>query len=114
MVALLITLIINMVQVFAYTQVTMFICSLCKSYGKSIVIALLLIVFGFGTYVEYVLAIPYVGYLAFFANVDWASGISVDAPIFKGMTIWVMIPVTLAWCAFFMWWSYRRFNKKEV
>ena len=112
--ALIITLIINMVQVFAYTQATMFICSLCNSYGKSIVIALLLIVFGFGTYLEYVLAIPYVGYLAFFANSNWASGISVDAPIFKGMTIWLMIPVTLAWCAFFMWWSYRRFNKKEV
>ena len=114
MAALLITLIINMVQVFAFTQATMFICSLCNTYGKSIVISLLLIVFGFGAYLEYVLAVPYVGYLAFFANVNWASGISIDAPIFKGMTIWVMIPVTLLWCAFFMWFSYRRFNKKEV
>ncbi|MDE5756703.1 MAG: ABC transporter permease [Clostridia bacterium] len=114
MAALMITLLINMVQVFAYTQATMFICSLCNTYGKSIVISLLLIVFGFGTYLEYILALPYVGYLAFFANSNWASGISIDAPIFKGMTIWVMIPVTLLWCAFFMWWSYRRFNKKEV
>lgn len=112
--ALFITLIINMVQVFAYTQATMFICSLCNSYGKSIVISLLLIVFGFGTYLEYVLALPYVGYLAFFANSNWASGISVDAPIFKGMTIWVMIPVTLLWCALFMFLSYRKFNRKEV
>ncbi|MDE6275344.1 MAG: ABC transporter permease [Clostridia bacterium] len=114
MVALMITLLIYMVQVFAYTQATMFICSLCNSYGKSIVISLLLIVFGFGTYLEYVLAIPYVGYLAFFANVDWASAISVNAPIFKGMTIWVMIPVTLLWCALFMFLSYRKFNRKEV
>ena len=112
--ALMITLIIHMVQVFAYTQATMFICSLCNTYGKSIVISLLLIVFGFGTYLEYVLALPYVGYLAFFANVNWASGISVDAPIFKGMSIWGMIPITLLWCAFFMWFSYRRFNKREV
>ncbi|MDE6869660.1 MAG: ABC transporter permease [Clostridia bacterium] len=114
MAALMITLLINMVQVFAFTQATMFICSLCNTYGKAIVISLLLIVFGFGTYLEYVLAVPYVGYLAFFANVNWASGISIDAPIFKGMSIWGMIPITLAWCAFFMWFSYRRFNKKEV
>lgn len=112
--ALMITLLIDMVQVFAYTQVTMFICSLCNTYGKSIVLSLLLIVFGFGTYIEYVLALPYVGYLAFFANVNWTSGISVDAPIFKGMSIWGMIPITLLWCAFFMWFSYRRFNRKEV
>lgn len=114
MAALMITLLINMVKVFAYVQATMFISSLCNTYGKAIVLSLLLIAFGFGTYAEYVLAIPYVGYFAFFANADWARGISVTAPIFKGMTIWLMIPVTLAWCAFFMWFSYKRFNKKEV
>ena len=62
--------------------------------GKAIVLSLLLIVFDFGVYLEYVLALPYVGYLAFFANSNWASGISASAPIFRGMTIWVMIPVT--------------------
>lgn len=112
--ALIIDLLLNMIKVFAFTQATMFLCFLCNSYGKAIVLALLMIVFDFGTYIEYLLALPYVGYLAFFANANWASGISVDAPIFKGMTIWVMIPVTMIWCAFFMWFSYRKFNKKEV
>lgn len=112
--ALLVTLLLNMLTVFFYTQAAMFMCSLCNGYGKAIVLALLIMVFDFGRYIEYVLALPYVGYLSFFANANWASGISVDAPIFKGMTIWAMIPITLAWCAFFMWFSYRRFNKKEV
>ena len=112
--ALVIILIINMVQIFAYTQASMFICSLCNTYGKSIVLCLLFLFFSFGTWVEYVLAVPYIGYLGFLANLNWLSGISVDAPIFKGMSIWGMIPITLLWCAFFMWWSYRRFNKREV
>lgn len=112
--ALVILLLINMVKVFALTQAAMFICSLCKTYGKAIVICLLFLFFNFGTIVEYVLAVPYVGYFAFLANLDWLSGITVDCAIFKGMSIWGMIPITLAWCAFFMWVSYKRFNKKEV
>ncbi len=112
--ALMIILLINMVQVFALTQATMFICSLCNTYGKSIVLCLLFLFFSFGTWVEYVLAVPYVGYLGFLANLDWSSGISVDGTIFKGMSIWGMIPITLLWCALFMWFSYKRFNKKEV
>ncbi|MDE5655162.1 MAG: ABC transporter permease subunit [Clostridia bacterium] len=112
--ALMIILLINMVQVFALTQATMFICSLCNTYGKSIVLCLLFLFFNFGTWVEYVLAVPYVGYLGFLANLDWSSGISVDGTIFKGMSIWGMIPITLLWCALFMWFSYKRFNKKEV
>lgn len=112
--ALMLTLMLNMIKIFFLTQLTMFLCSLFNTFGKAIVLSLLLIVFDFGVYLEYVLALPYVGYLAFFANSNWASGISASAPIFRGMTIWVMIPVTLIWCAFFMWFSYRRFNKREV
>lgn len=112
--ALIIILLINMVQVFAYTQATMFICSLCKTYGKAIVLSLLFLFFNFGTWIEYVLAVPYVGYFAFLANLDWMSGISVSGTIFKGMSIWGMIPITLAWCAMFMFFGYKRFNKREV
>lgn len=112
--ALMIILLINMVSIFAYTQATMFICSLCNTYGKAIVLSLLFLFFNFGTWIEYVLAVPYVGYVAFLANLNWLSGITVDGTIFKGMSIWGMIPITLAWCAFFMWFSYKRFNKKEV
>lgn len=112
--ALMVLLLINMVQIFAYTQATMFICSLCNSYGKAIVLSLLFLFFNFGTWIEYVLAVPYIGYFAFLANLNWVSGICVDGTIFKGMSIWGMIPITLAWCAFFMWFSYRKFRNKEV
>ncbi len=102
------------VTLFLLVQATMFICSFSKTNVKSLVICLLMFAFDIGILLENILAVGYVGFVGFIANLDWMSAFSLTGPAFKGMSLWTMVPITLLWGAFFMYMGYRRFNRIEV
>ncbi len=112
--ALFIELIFNSFKLFFTMQCAMFIASLFKTNAKALIAAILILVTEVGIYIDYILAIPYVGFLSFLSNLQWSKALSAAGPVFKGMSIWTMIPITFAWGALFMWLSYRRFSKREV
>lgn len=112
--ALVLGMFFKSVMLFAHVQVTMFVCSFFKNGNKALVISLLLIALGIGNLLEEILALGYVGFVGFFSNLDWMSALTLSGPAFKGMTLWTMIPITLIWCAVFMYLSYRRFERLEV
>ncbi|MDE5616929.1 MAG: ABC transporter permease [Clostridia bacterium] len=112
--ALILGLLFKSVTVFMTVQVSMFICSLCKTNNKALVLGLIFIAFDIGLLAEQLLALAYVGYVGFLSNLDWMSALSLSGPAFKGMSLGTMIPITLIWGAMFMYISYKRFNKLEV
>ncbi|MDE7079884.1 MAG: ABC transporter permease [Clostridia bacterium] len=102
------------ITIFMTVQVSMFICSFCKTNTKALVLGLVFIAFNIGLIVEEILALGYVGYVGFLSNLDWMSALSLAGPAFKGMSLWTMIPITLIWGGAFMYISYKRFNTLEV
>lgn len=112
--ALMLGLFFKSITVFMIVQASMFICSLCKTNNKALVLGLVFIGFDIGLLAEQLLAVGYVGYVGFLSNLDWMSAFSATGPAFKGMSLWTMIPITLIWGAAFMYISYKRFNKLEV
>ncbi len=113
-VALIINFLLKCVRLFALVQVTMFVNMLCKRNASAIALNIVMTLMEIGILVETVAAIPYVGFVGFFMNVNWESVLSTTSPSLRGLTLWSMIPVTLLWTAFFMVMNYRKFAKKEI
>ena len=112
--ALVLGMFFKSITLFMIVQVSMFICSFCKSANKALVLGLVFIAFEIGELIESILVLGYVGYVGFLANLDWMSALSPTGPAFKGMSLGTMIPITLLWGGAFMYVSYKRFNKLEV
>ena len=112
--ALVLGMFFKSVMLFMIVQASMFIGAFCKSANKALVLGLVFIAFEIGSLVEEVLALGYIGYLGFLANINWMSALSLAGPAFKGMSLGTMIPITLAWGAGLMYFAYKRFNKLEV
>lgn len=113
-VALIVSFLIKCVRLFAILQVTMFVNMLCKKNASAIALNIVMTLMGIGSLVETIAAVPYVGFVGFFLNVDWEIALGLTGPSIRGLTLWSMIPVTLAWTAFFMVMSYRKFSQKEI
>ena len=112
--ALIINFLLKSVQLFALLQLTMFVNLLCKRNALAITINILITLVDLGVLAETIAAIPYVGFVGFFMNVNWESVLSTASPTLRGLTLWSMIPVTLAWIAFFTAMNYRNFARKEI
>ena len=112
--ALILGMFFKSITIFMIVQVSMFISSFSKTNTKALVLGLLFIAFDIGLIVEEILSLGYVGFVGFFSNLDWMSALSLTGPVFKGMSLWTMVPITLIWGGVFMYISYKRFNKLEV
>lgn len=112
--ALIINFLLKSVQIFAILQVTMFVNLLCKRNASAIALNIVMTLMEIGALVETIAAIPYVGFVGFFMNVNWESVLGTVSPALRGLTLWSMIPVTLAWTAFFTAMNYKKFADKEI
>lgn len=112
--ALIINFLLKCVRLFALVQVTMFVNMLCKRNASAIALNIVMTLMEIGILIETIAAIPYVGFVGFFMNVNWESVLTTTGPSLRGLTLWSMIPVTLAWTVFFTVMNYKKFEKKEI